>query len=254
MAYDQNTRNRLQKFVNEARNLLSGEFTRQFQQKYGLDPSSGEVSDLKRLAHLNDREMGTAQMLRETLTHYLAANPFGGKRECLDRMIREQAFTTLNRLCALRMAEAREIIIESLSRAYNSKGFQLYLRLAGTALGETGDAYRSYIFSLFDELALDLPVLFDRYSTQGHLFPSEGILLKLLTLMNDPDIYPLWTEDETIGWVYQYFNSLDERRQMRSESQAPRNSRELAVRNSVLHARYVVEFLTDNTLGRLWYE
>ena len=254
MAYDQNTRNRLQRFVNEARNLLSQEFTRQFQQKYGLDASSGEVSELERLVHLDDRELETARMLRGTLAHYLASSPSGGKRECLERMIREQAFTVLNRLSALRMAEARDIIIESLSRTYNSKGFQLYARLAGTALGDTGDAYRTYIFSLFDELALDLPVLFDRFSPQGCMFPGEEILLELLTMMNESDLSPLWAEDETIGWIYQYFNTLDERRQMRAESQAPRTSRELAVRNQFFTPRYVVEFLTDNTLGRLWYE
>jgi hypothetical protein len=41
---------------------------------------------------------------------------------------------------------------------------------------------------------------------------------------------------------------------MREESSAPRNSRELAVRNQFFTPRYVVEFLTDNTLGRTWYE
>ena len=37
-------------------------------------------------------------------------------------------------------------------------------------------------------------------------------------------------------------------------SQAPRNSRELAIRNQFFTPRYVVQFLTDNTLGRIWYE
>ncbi len=41
---------------------------------------------------------------------------------------------------------------------------------------------------------------------------------------------------------------------MREESQAPRNSRELAVRNQFFTPSYVVQFLTDNTLGRIWYE
>jgi hypothetical protein len=41
---------------------------------------------------------------------------------------------------------------------------------------------------------------------------------------------------------------------MREASAAPRNSRELAVRNQFFTPRYVVEFLVDNTLGRLWYE
>src|SRR4029078_1694988 len=33
-----------------------------------------------------------------------------------------------------------------------------------------------------------------------------------------------------------------------------RNSRELAVRNQFFTPRYVVQFLTDDTLGRIWYE
>ena len=121
-------------------------------------------------------------------------------------------------------------------------------------MGETGDAYRVYLFSVFDELGQDLPNLFDRYSPQGCLFPREATMLPLLALINDADIEPLWSEDETIGWIYQYFNSREERKSMRDASSAPRNSRELAVRNQFFTPRYVVEFLTDNTLGRIWYE
>src|SRR5699024_8108452 len=113
---------------------------------------------------------------------------------------------------------------------------------------------QSYLFSLFDDFGLDLAVLFDRFSVQGRLFPRETALLQLLEQINDYEIEPLWAEDETIGWIYQYFNSQEERKKMRSESSAPRNSRELAVRNQFFTPRYVVEFLTDNTLGRIWYE
>ena len=167
--------------------------------------------------------------------------------------MREQAFTVLNRLAALRMAEARGLLIESVGNGYQAKGFQLYARLAGTGLGETGDAYRVYLQSVFDEFALDLPGLFDRFSPQGRLFPREAALLQVLALINHGEIEPLWAEDETIGWIYQYFNSKEERKAMRDASQAPRNSRELAVRNQFFTPRYVVEFLVDNTLGRLWF-
>ena len=112
---------------------------------------------------------------------------------------------------------------------------------------------RQYLFSVFDELAQDLPGLFERYSPQGRLFPREAALLQVLNLINDAEIAPLWSEDETIGWIYQYFNSKEERKAMRDASQAPRNSRELAVRNQFFTPRYVVEFLVDNTLGRLWF-
>lgn len=254
MPFDQTTRNRLQRFVSDARSLLTEEFTRQLQNDYGLDPVAGEVTSLENLAHLDDVRRETAQILRATLAHYQASSPDAAVKDLLERIVREQAFTVLNRLAALRMAEARELLIESVAAGYSSKGFQLYARLAGTGLGETGDAYRCYLFSVFDELALDLAVLFDRFSPMGRLFPRESALLDLLKLLNDPELADLWAEDETIGWIYQYFNSKEERKQMRDASAAPRNSRELAVRNQFFTPRYVVEFLVDNTLGRLWYE
>lgn len=254
MAFDQNTRNRLQKFVSDARELLVSEFTRQLQFEYGMDPLTGEVSSLEKLQHLDDTREETARILREIMEHYLASSPSGGAKECIDRILLEQAFTFFNRMCALCMAEARGFIIESITNGYTSKGFQLYARLAGTAFGDTGESYRSCLLSIFDELAMDLPLLFDRFSSQGRLIPREAIILELIDLIYSPEIAPLWAEDETIGWIYQYFSSSEERKQMRDESQAPRNSRELAVRNQFFTPRYVVEFLTDNTLGRLWYE
>lgn len=252
MAFDKTTRNRLQSFVNDARKVLEEEFTRQLQNDYGLDPASGTVTPPENLRHLNDAQRETARILRATLAHYCAGGDMDAKQG-LDRIVREQAFTVLNRLAALRMAEARGLLIESVGSGFQAKGFQLYARLAGTGLGETGDAYRAYLFSVFDELSQDLPGLFDRFSPQGRLFPREAALLQVLNFINDADIAPLWSEDETIGWIYQYFNSKEERKAMRDASQAPRNSRELAVRNQFFTPRYVVEFLVDNTLGRLWF-
>ncbi|WP_205780687.1 BREX-1 system adenine-specific DNA-methyltransferase PglX, partial [Methylocaldum sp. 14B] len=252
MAFDQTTRNRLQRFVNDARRVLEEEFTRQLQNDYGMDPNAGTVAELGNLRHINDAQRETARILRDTLAHYTASGDMNATQG-LDRIVREQAFTVLNRLAALRMAEARGLLVESVGNGFQAKGFQLYARLAGTGLGETGDAYRVYLFSVFDELAQDLPGLFDRYSPQGRLFPREAALLQVLNLINDADIAPLWSEDETIGWIYQYFNSKEERKAMRDASQAPRNSRELAVRNQFFTPRYVVEFLVDNTLGRLWF-
>jgi hypothetical protein len=255
MAFDQSTRGRLQKLVNSCRGLLSDEFSIQLQQTYGLDPKTGEVTPMARLTHLDDRQRHTAEVLRQTLAHYLGADDDDTDHRIavLDRMVREQAFTVLNRLAALLMMEARGQLIESVSKGYQSRGYQLYSKIAGTALGETGQAYQAYLFSVFDELAQELPVLFDRYAANGLLFPREAALRALLDELNHFEIEPLWAEDETIGWIYQYFNSKEERKAMRDASQAPRNSRELAVRNQFFTPRYVVEFLVDNTLGRLWF-
>jgi len=125
--------------------------------------------------------------------------------------------------------------------------------LAGGALGPRYRTYCAFLEGLFDELALDLGILFDRHTPQSRVFPAERALEDVLLLLQNAELADLWVEDETIGWIYQYYNDPTERKKMR-ESAAPRNSYELAVRNQFFTPRYVVEFLTDNTLGRIWYE
>ncbi|MBP6902894.1 MAG: hypothetical protein KBC73_22565 [Burkholderiaceae bacterium] len=262
MAFDDKTRGRLQKLVTACRGLLTDEFRIQVQQTYGLDPNTGDVTPLERLTHVSAAEHETADLLRQTLAHYLASEGLADSAvhrvPVIDRIVREQAFTVLNRLAALLMMEARGVLQRpAVGSGQQSPAFELYKMVAGSALGETGQAYQTFLFSLFDEFAQELPALFDRFAPQGRLFPREAALLQVLAELNHHEIQPLWGQDETIGWIYQYFNDPDERKRMRDPkqggSQAPRNSRELAVRNQFFTPRYVVEFLVDNTLGRLWF-
>ncbi|PSL17301.1 Eco57I restriction-modification methylase domain-containing protein [Shimia abyssi] len=256
MAFDNETRGKLQRFVTDIRALLTEDFTRQLQQTYGMDPASGGVAPIESLNHLDDERLETAQILRDVMDHYMASEAKDEKQtrvSVLQRIAREQAFTILNRLAALRMMEARGILLEAIGQGTQSQAFRLYQQVANGSLGDTGETYKHFLHSLFDLFAVDLPSLFDRYSPQSRLFPREVTLTKALELINGDEIEPLWTEDETIGWIYQYFNSKEERKAMRDASQAPRNSRELAVRNQFFTPRYVVEFLVDNTLGRLWF-
>ncbi|HEY3138218.1 MAG TPA: SAM-dependent methyltransferase, partial [Blastocatellia bacterium] len=254
MSFDAPTRNRLAKLVGEVRTLLTDEFFEQCRSVFGIAPS-GEIAGMEHLGDLNDAERSTATLLRERVDYLVRTHPDekGGAPEAVTQVVREQAFTVLNRLAALRMAEKRGLIAESVGKGYQSKGFKVFETVAGTGLGDTYHRYRQYLHCLFDELAVDLGPLFDRRSPQGVLFPREPVLLRCLAEINRSDLDGLWTEDETIGWVYQDYNDPAERKKMR-EAPAPRNSRELAVRNQFFTPRYVVEFLTDNTLGRIWYE
>src|SRR6266404_354787 len=255
MPFDDKTRNRLARFVTDARELIKSEFEEQLQQVYGIS-ASGEIAAPEDLRDLEEEQVALAEVLRERLDYLKGSfkTDENSASAAVDRLTREQAFTVLNRLAAIRMAEKRGFIVESVGHGYQSKGFQVYCQVAGSGLGEVYQRYRQYLFCLFDEFAMDLGALFDRRSPSSILFPREPALVKLFELINATDIDSLWAEDETIGWIYQYFNPPEERRAMREKSSAPRNSRELAVRNQFFTPRYVVEFLTDNTLGRLWYE
>lgn len=256
MSFDKDTRNLLAKTVAACRRRLVEDVTDQLRGVFGLHPD-GTVLPLVKLTHLSPDQHAAARRLRDLLDHYTAGavgKDSDRSKAAYERMVLEISFTALNRLAALRLCEERGLVVECVRKGTGSAGFQMFERISGGALGGRYDTYRVFLECMFDELALDLGVLFDRMTPQSAVFPSERCMEDVLAELNKPELTHLWTEDETIGWVYQYFNPPEERKAMREASQAPRNSRELAVRNQFFTPRYVVEFLTDNTLGRIWYE
>ena len=260
---DKDTRNAIERATQQARRLLEDDFAGQLNgifdvfvtRRDGQSEVAANGWAEKPGAHLDGKPKLQAQREKivAALEHKRAA---GMSRETsVADYLRDAAFTTLNRLVALKMLEARELVQECVTRREESSGYREFCGLApGVALLPDVAGYRLYIESLFDELCTEIKVLFDRRDPASVLWPKRATFDELLGIMNVSELATVWGEDETIGWVYQYFNSSDERRKMREESQAPRNSRELAVRNQFFTPRYVVQFLTDNTLGRIWYE
>jgi hypothetical protein len=176
------------------------------------------------------------------------------RKEALLLALREMAFTALNRFVALKLMEARELVRSCVTGGLESDGFLEFTAVAQGLLADQESSYRLFLETIFEDVSRELRALFDPRDPASLLWPKRAALLELLEILNRPELAELWSEDETLGWVYQYFNGDAERKKMREESAAPRNSRELAVRNQFFTPRYVVEFLTDNTLGRIWYE
>lgn len=264
----QNGKKILERFVVAAKQLLMGNMTELLQQHYGIWADDGHTIPVEQLPCQDTDIVHTARMLRDRLSHIEASLPDtdGNKaRTAVGQLISEQAFTQLNRFCALRMCEERDLILESVRMGYDSAGFASYDCIAQMSGASRYERYRWYLLSVCDELSVELPAVFDRFSPYALLFPDETTLLKLLELINGEQLSAwydeqngttvnFWQEDETLGWMFQDYNSLEERRRMREESNKPRNSREMAVRNQFFTPEYVVRFLTDNSLGRIWYE
>lgn len=247
---EKETRHRLERLTQQARRLLEQEFREQLEGRYDI-LLDGRIP-LAPGAHLSPRERVLWDKLVAAVAHKRSQGITSSA--AVAAYLREAAFHTLNRFIALKMLEARKLVQECISRGEDSTGFKEFIALAPGLVALPDKGYRLYVESIFDEIAQEVRALFDRRDAATLLWPRRQALLDLLAALNDPDIASIWGEDETIGWVYQYFNGEDERRQMRAESQAPRNSGELAVRNQFFTPRYVVQFLTDNSLGRMWCE
>jgi hypothetical protein len=248
---DKPTRGALEAATRRARRLLNDDFTAQLEADFDVH-RDGRVASVAS-AHLSPRQAIQRDRIVAALDHKRATGM--APADAVADYIRDAAFTMLNRFAALKMLEARGLVQECVTRGEQSAGYREFCGLAPSLpLLPDSAGYRLYIESLFDELSTEVKVLFDRRDPASVLWPRRITFEALLAVLNDDALAGVWGEDETIGWVYQYFNGVDERAKMRSESQAPRNSRELAIRNQFFTPRYVVQFLTDNTLGRIWYE
>jgi hypothetical protein len=248
---DKTTRNAIERATQQARKLLDDDFSSQLEGTYDILRSKTIAQ--KGGVHLSARQQFHRDKIVAAIEHKRAAGNTAA--EAVTDYVRDAAFTTLNRFVALKMLESRQLVQECITKGEQSGGYREFCGMApGIALLPDATGYRLYIESLFDEFSTEIKVLFDRRDAASVLWPKRQTFEALLIILNAPDLSGVWGEDETIGWVYQFFNSGEERRKMRDESASPRNSRELAVRNQFFTPRYVVQFLVDNTLGRLWLE
>jgi hypothetical protein len=273
---DQEIRNKLRNVVTQCRKLLEDSVSQELEGKYGIFAKKDQVTadPNAKMTHLTEEEQEARKDILDHFGH-IKARGFRPK-EALEQLMREIAFTHLNRLCAYKMMEAREVYVgghkfrEAVSRGINSNGVKFYLadhpeeeRLFNT--GHQDVAYRHFLDWLGGLLSDEIGVLFSPNDPANRLYPKQKTLDELLGLLNSGNIKPeetelrkawpeIWSQDETIGWVYQYFTPKELRDQARKESDVPRNSYELAFRNQFFTPRYVVAFLSDNTLGRIWYE
>ncbi|MDA8335043.1 MAG: BREX-1 system adenine-specific DNA-methyltransferase PglX [Peptococcaceae bacterium] len=248
--------NKLRGAVVQCRNLLETAIGELLEGRFGVH-ASGEVEDASRMSHLSPEESSVREMVMDHLSHVaaLGETPAGA----VERLVREIAFTHLNRFCAFKMMEERGLIRETVSRVTKSNGFLFYLadHPAEEKTFNSGgqeETYRHFLMHQARALAPEAGALFSPDEAAQGLFPPRHVLQKVLELLNQEDLAGAWGEDDTIGWVYQYFIPKELRERARQESPAPRNGYELSFRNQFYTPRYVVEYLVDNTMGRLWYE
>ena len=159
--------------------------------------------------------------------------------EAVADYLRDAAFTHAQPLRGAQDARGPRASCRSASR----KGEQStgYREFTGLAPGLAAPAGRRRLPPLPRE-----PVRRALHRGQGPLRPprprrgSSGraaqAFEELLDVLNAPELAGVWGEDETIGWVYQYFNSADERqedaRREPGAAQQPRAGRP----QPVLHA------------------
>jgi len=243
-----------------ARELLTHKARELLEGTYGLYPD-GRLDPPEKLPQVR-ADPETAETYRR-LAQFLADEERAGlpRAEAVDKLVKEVAFTHLNRLVAFKMMEARKLMRGTVDRGTDSNAFKFYLagpeHAADYARYQSGDvetAYRHFLLWQSAQIAAEVRVLFDPDTLPSRLFPRPRALHALLDRLNRPDLAEAWQADETIGWVYQYFNEpeLQATFEKVRVSSAKFEARDIPPATQLFTPRWIVRFLVQNTLGRLW--
>jgi len=234
----------LEKLVQNGRAWLEDDLASTLAGRYGIDPD-GRIEAETQLT-LTNAEATVRADLVEIVDHLRSDGE--NQAGSVDRLVREAAFTHLNRLVAVRVAEAIGLVPETIAQGTASGGFRDFSEIAPTIATTEWGRFAAFVGLCADELAADVPALFDPRNPLLELEPTEAALERVVNSLGNLD-EAIWAAPDALGWVYQFFNTGEERRQMRDGSAAPRNSRELSVRNQFFTPSYVVDFLVQNGLG-----
>src|SRR6266487_546417 len=268
---DSTMRGRLHDLTLRARRLLTDETRDLLEGIYGLH-QNGSLEEPATLPAIQSLE--EARETRAHLEQLLADERDAGLNiaEAVEKLVHETAFTWLNRLAALKMLESRGLVRQSLLKGSDSNSFKLWLTTPGNeaelrryedgslpldALGEgpRDTAYRHYLLHLCADMAAQIRILFDPDTVPSRLCPRPRALADLLALLNHPDLATIWSEDETIGWIYQFFSEEEKEAvfQWFSKGQKVHPS-EIPAATQLFTPRWIVRALVENSLGRLWLQ
>lgn len=269
---DSTLRARLHDLTLDARHLLTRETADLLEGVYGLH-RDGHFEVAETLPAL--QQSADAGETRKRLERLLADEKAAGlgPREAVEKLTKEVAYTWLNRIAAFKMLEARKLIRSSVSKVQQSNGFMLWLTEPGNqedyaryesgslpldALGEgpRETAYHHYLLNLCARMAAQIRVLFDPDNLPSRLFPRPRALAELLALVNRDDVADAWSDDETIGWIYQSFNAEELETAFREVRLAGKKfeAADIPAVTQLFTPRFVVRYLVENSLGRLWLQ
>ena len=243
-------RSSLERLIGRARARLQDDLAAQASGRFGID-ADGSVADETEL-RLDRGGLTDRREVVEVVDHLKSEGC--SPAEAVARLIREAVFTHLNRLVAIRIAEALGILPPSLAEGERSQGYLDVRELAPLLANDDTNGYWTYLRLCGDELASDVPNLFDPRNPLLALAPSAAALRDLVSLFADPATNDLWLASDCLGWACQFFNTADDRQRARyrddGSPKAPETSEDLAVRNQFFTPGYVVDFLVQNSLGR----
>lgn len=176
------------------------------------------------------------------------------KQHMLQRAEKDAASTFVNRIFLVRQLEALGLLKPAVvTGGWSSKGYREFREFAPGLTGDETEGYATLLQLVFDELSSDLPGVFGDVGLTSLLPIPSSMVREVVERLDDPGLVSAWSDDTTLGWVYQFWND-PERREIDAllDAQNKLQSQDIAAKTQVFTERYMVDWLVQNSLGAAW--
>ncbi|MCG8417037.1 MAG: BREX-6 system adenine-specific DNA-methyltransferase PglX [Proteobacteria bacterium] len=173
---------------------------------------------------------------------------------------KQAAYTLLNRLVIVRLMEASGPGGEPMrapalvTGGWESKAYKDFRQLAPAVVrADASEGYGFLLRLVFEELAMELPGVYGEAGV-AELIPIPAATLRhVVQALDAPELASCWTDDMTLGWVYQYWNDPErEALDARLHGGGKLEPHEIASKTQMFTERYMVDWLLHNSLGPVW--
>jgi len=183
----------------------------------------------------------------------------GDYEHAREKLIDELTFTLFNRLAAVKVMEAAALFPPVLTKqpehGDRSFGHKAWLEMNPHMRSEELEGIREYLKSAFDELGETLPLYSKAYPYA--LLPDAISLNEIIDAFNavekDSQVgSDIWQSDDVLGWMYESYNNVKKKAHKDSGDKTEYNK--VSLQSQVYTPRWVVQFLVENSLGKLYLE
>ena len=168
-------------------------------------------------------------------------------------------FTLFNRLAAIKLMEQKELFPEVIKqRAENgglSAAHQAWLEEHPEGRTMERDGLVPFLEDKFEEMAEMNFRIYQRdypYAMMPTADELNEIIAAFNAIENDPDCADTWQKDDILGWLYENFNAAEKVEFKQSGDKTEYDK--VSLQSQVYTPSWVVKFLVDNTLGKLYLE
>jgi hypothetical protein len=141
-----------------------------------------------------------------------------------------------------------------LTGGWESRAYQDFREVAPTLVqGDHTEGFSLILQLVFEDLATELPGLYGPVGISDLVSIPAATLRHVVEELDKPELESCWTDDMTLGWVYQYWNDPErEAIDAKLNAGGKVEPHEIASKTQLFTERYMVDWLLQNSLGPIW--